>query len=440
MGNLNENISQAISDFDDIEKAIEEKGVNVPYDTDTSEYGDLIRSIPQSGGETQPPFVFGCSIEITSDGEISVYDFANYDDVAFAFSSGRTVIAQTQISNVESGGRMRTANLICLGEKGNYYPPSFTKIPYIFKGVTTLNEIVTIECGKYMSTDSWTVSMVELASAENVNSAISSCFRFEEGYENLIDTYTGTVLGQWYNINPPQTDEIYLTWEYYYIFAKTMSDGTFIQLKFSENSNGIYFRTGTREFGGYLPSLPSFDGNESGGYTYNWSEWSRTLLSSDVETTPTENSTKLITSGGVYNALQNIPSSGGGEAVTQPHYIFDAYLTITDGKLRVDSFESVENITEAFNSGRMVIAQTQMQYLDADENLITVDLSCLIATSPYTFFGVTSKSDHIFIEYGGSWIGSVSEAVSKNYVDTAIGNIEASLENIINKYGLGGEA
>ena len=309
MADLENTVNQAISDFDDIEKAIEEKGVNVPYDTDTSEYGELIRSIPQSGGETQPPLVFGCSIEITSDGEISVSDFANYDDVAFAFSSGRTVIAQTQILNVDSGGRDRTANLICLGEKGNYYPPQFEKIPYIFKGVTTLNEIVTIECKKRMSTDSWTVSMVELASAENVNSAINSCFRFEEGYENLIDTYTGTVCGQWYNINPPQTDEIYLAWEYYYIFAKTMSDGTFIQLKFSENSNGIYFRTGTREFNLGFPSLPSFDGNGSGEYTCNWSEWSRTLLSNEVDTTPIENSVNLITSGAVYSVIGDIEAS-----------------------------------------------------------------------------------------------------------------------------------
>lgn len=36
-------INQAISDFDDIEKAIEEMGVDVPYGTDTKEYGDIIR-------------------------------------------------------------------------------------------------------------------------------------------------------------------------------------------------------------------------------------------------------------------------------------------------------------------------------------------------------------------------------------------------------------
>ena len=46
MATLEENINQAISDFDDIEAAIEEKGVDVPAGTDTSNYGNLIRSIP----------------------------------------------------------------------------------------------------------------------------------------------------------------------------------------------------------------------------------------------------------------------------------------------------------------------------------------------------------------------------------------------------------
>ena len=43
MATLKNNIYQAISDFNDIEAAIGESGVDVPYDTDTSEYGDLVR-------------------------------------------------------------------------------------------------------------------------------------------------------------------------------------------------------------------------------------------------------------------------------------------------------------------------------------------------------------------------------------------------------------
>lgn len=49
MATLEDNINQAIADFDDIEAAIEEQGVDVPYGTDTSEYGNLIRQIQGSG-------------------------------------------------------------------------------------------------------------------------------------------------------------------------------------------------------------------------------------------------------------------------------------------------------------------------------------------------------------------------------------------------------
>lgn len=45
MASLEQNIAQAISDFDDIERALEEQGVDVPEGTDTSEYGNLVRSI-----------------------------------------------------------------------------------------------------------------------------------------------------------------------------------------------------------------------------------------------------------------------------------------------------------------------------------------------------------------------------------------------------------
>lgn len=45
MASLQESITQAIADFDDIQVAIEEQGVEVPQGTDTKEYGNLIRSI-----------------------------------------------------------------------------------------------------------------------------------------------------------------------------------------------------------------------------------------------------------------------------------------------------------------------------------------------------------------------------------------------------------
>lgn len=45
MATLKENINKATSDFDSIKTAIEEKGVEVPYGTDTREYADKIRAI-----------------------------------------------------------------------------------------------------------------------------------------------------------------------------------------------------------------------------------------------------------------------------------------------------------------------------------------------------------------------------------------------------------
>lgn len=49
MANLEDTINQAIADFDEIENAIEEMGIDVPAGTDTKEYGSLIRKIPSGG-------------------------------------------------------------------------------------------------------------------------------------------------------------------------------------------------------------------------------------------------------------------------------------------------------------------------------------------------------------------------------------------------------
>ncbi len=47
---LAENVVQAISDFDEIEKALEESGINVPDGADTSKYGDYVRELGKSIG------------------------------------------------------------------------------------------------------------------------------------------------------------------------------------------------------------------------------------------------------------------------------------------------------------------------------------------------------------------------------------------------------
>lgn len=53
MADMEDVVNQAISDFDDIKSAIEEQGVEVPYGTDTNQYGNKIRSIPKGGNVDQ---------------------------------------------------------------------------------------------------------------------------------------------------------------------------------------------------------------------------------------------------------------------------------------------------------------------------------------------------------------------------------------------------
>ena len=435
MADLEKSIEQAISDFDDIEKAIEEQGVNVPYDTDTSEYGNLIRMIPQSGATTQPPLVFTSTIDIFADGGILVNSFEDYDNIVEAFNSGRIVVAQTTLTDVDYEGiafKERTATLICSGKKGLEMVGGFEKIPYVFQGVTTLNEIVTIECKKRMSTNGWDVSIQQIADAQdvddlksNIEQAAQSYFKFIEGYEDKIDSYTGAMeSGTLYKINPPQ-DTISMHWNAYYIFAKRDEHDNLFQIKFFENANGIYFRTGTYTD---IFSAPT------------WNEWVRTILSNEIDRDPVENSLNLITSGGVYKALQNIPSGGGGEAAAQPPYVFYASVNIYPPKDTIVSGFDITKTTEAFNNGRMVIANTQIVYWNENGETEEIKTANLIGTSGSSFFGVANGSDHVFIEnHGDGWVCYINEAISKHYVDTAIGDIEASLENIINKYGLGGE-
>lgn len=55
MASLQENITQAVSDFANIKQAIIDKGVPINAGTKTSQYADLIKSI--SGGDSSSPYV-----------------------------------------------------------------------------------------------------------------------------------------------------------------------------------------------------------------------------------------------------------------------------------------------------------------------------------------------------------------------------------------------
>lgn len=123
---------------------------------------------------------------------------------------------------------------------------------------------------------------------------LEKCFKFETGYEDEIDSYVGLLgKGKWYEINPPK-DEFVISWETYYIFAMLSNSGEILQVKFFENNKGFYFRTGRKADAFSSPQ---------------WGEWSKTVLSNEVENEPVENSTNLITSGGVHKAIGDIETS-----------------------------------------------------------------------------------------------------------------------------------
>lgn len=50
---IEDTINQAIADFDRIEKAIEDCGVDVPFGTDTKDYGDKIKEVCEQGKKSQ---------------------------------------------------------------------------------------------------------------------------------------------------------------------------------------------------------------------------------------------------------------------------------------------------------------------------------------------------------------------------------------------------
>ena len=504
MGNLNDNIEQAISDFDDIEKAIEEQGINVPYDTDTSEYGNLIRSIPQRGTVTQIPLVFTSTIDMFADGGISVDSFEDYDNIAEAFNNGRIVVAQVTLADLDYEGNVveeRTASLICSGEKVNYVPSETETIPYVFQGVTTHNEIVTIECKKRMSTNGWNVRIQLIADAQdvdaletNINQSLQSCFKFIEGYEDKIDSYTGAMEGgTLYRINPPQ-DTTSLHWNSYYILAKMNEHGNLFQVKFFENANGIFFRTGTKTDSFSDPT---------------WNEWVRTILSNEIDREPVENSLNLITSGGVHKALQNVDCADVRKSIAltqkqleQLHYYGDKNIvpsyenlftfTLNDEGTEYsiysqwdESDDTIKDIVIPYeHNGIPVTAIGDFTFQDYHniESVLIPNSVTSIGEEAFLFcYSLTSVNipNSVTIIKQGAFDscnelsiicsqGSTAEQYAKdNKVDiiydkfyqtddvptenstklitsggvyTAIGDVETSLENIIAKYGLGGEA
>ena len=123
MATNEEIINQTIADFDDIEAAITEQGVEVPYGTDTSEYGNLIRGIQGGGGTVDqtynpesPNAQSGIAVKEAIDGIPIKYVESTKDNIVSLF-------------NLESGTYILKGSF-------NYYPNgtryvSFSKLQLV---------------------------------------------------------------------------------------------------------------------------------------------------------------------------------------------------------------------------------------------------------------------------------------------------------------------
>lgn len=178
MATLDENISQTISDFDKIKEAIEEKGVNVPYDTDTSEYGKLIRSIPQSGNERS--LVITGQTAISFDGkveEVEVYNVSHtFDEIFTAYNEGKKISLNLDITNMVNTNLLLP--LIAINETGGcIFAQSFS--------YSQKEDIQNFHVGWY-SNDVISLLRTKLASQFYVDVVIGD---IETSLENIISKY-----------------------------------------------------------------------------------------------------------------------------------------------------------------------------------------------------------------------------------------------------------
>lgn len=183
MATLEENINQAIADFDDIEKAIEEQGVDVPSGTDTKEYGNLIRSIPRGAGGGTVDINYNPQSENAQSGFAVAEALAglpikyvegssNADEVTYLrdLESGTYVLKGTFKPYEGSGTVCRfSSNLLVNVVKGtlNKVPTSHIQIFYPVNNVVQFCDITD---ESYKRTD---IKLNELANAATVEEMIA---------------------------------------------------------------------------------------------------------------------------------------------------------------------------------------------------------------------------------------------------------------------------
>lgn len=171
----------------------------------------------------------------------------------------------------------------------------------------------------------------------------------------------------------------------------------------------------------------------------------------EVDNTPTEGSTNLITSGGVYEALQNIPSGGGGAEnfVITASFSGEIQQGVTE---RISIDKSHEDILAAYENNYNL-------YVKLDMGIGMEFIVPLIGFDDRDFWfkwqnvvgDMFAFDIEVNIDENGAiltWWPAKTADVEENSIQLitsggvyeAIGDIETSLENIIAKYGLGGEA
>lgn len=191
MATLEENIKKAIADFDDIEAAIEEQGVEVADGTDTSEYGNLIRGI-SGGGDSPIQYV-----ESPDENGNTVF--------LRSLESGTYVLKGTFKPYDGNNTVCRfSSNLLVNVVKGtlNKVPTSHIQIFYPVHNVV---QFVEVTDSSYKRTD---IKLNDLAKMETVESVYSKVFENKnllngEGIE-LIEGYArysggGKVASEYYN-------------------------------------------------------------------------------------------------------------------------------------------------------------------------------------------------------------------------------------------------
>lgn len=155
-------IAQAISDLDDIETAIEEMGVDVPYDTDTKEYGNIIRDMVQSKTAEAYDEGYAKGVEESRGVTTGVTDFSYYN----YNNQHNQIISQLRYADTSSG---TTFLRFCCGST------KLKEIPAIDTGKCTNMSYFCYQCYSLK-----TVSQFNTDSVTILDNAFNMCYGITE--------------------------------------------------------------------------------------------------------------------------------------------------------------------------------------------------------------------------------------------------------------------